>query len=370
MKICSKCFQYEHDGSCIPISHPEITITFKANLPYSVFLTIMRNSGVKIKESCYMIFDEIESPRNNDDNVSELSWSSDSSDDDQDILMKFLFSIDLTKEIHFDNLSPRQTSASHIKNMILTHLKDVKHHHLKLVFQTIEKIGEVIYPKSSTRDVFYTNVRNELKKQYPIESPEYILCLDNMKITRDERKELQTNYVKKVKERNKQQIQFNQNEILDKIKELKDGEDIVERFILGLLISGCRPCELLHKNTFEVHSETEVKISNLAKKRGLKNSQTCIRPIIDLSPEQFIELVNEIRDQVENTKNFNKKVARRTKKLLDCSPCVLRKLYGNLAYQLFCSDNVNQNVYLSEILGHDENDLQTSFSYSTVRITP
>jgi len=370
MKICSKCFQYEHDGDCIPISHPEITVTFKANVPYSVFLTAMRDINIKIKESCYMIFDEIESPRNNDDNISELSWSSNETDEKEDVLMKFLFSIDLGKEIHFDNLSPKQTPASHIKKMILTHLKDVKHHHLKLVFQTIEKIGEVIYPKSSTRDVFYTHIRNELKKQYPIKSPEYILCLDNMKIKREERKELQTNYVEKVKERNKNQIEYKQSELLDNIKKIASSNHIVDNFILGLVISGCRPCELMTKNTFEVHSDTEVKISNLAKKRGAKNQQTCIRPIIHLSSQEFMNIVNRVRNEIENTKNFNKKVARRTEKIFNCNPSTLRKIYGNLAYQLFSNNNTNQNVFLSEILGHDPLDLQTSFSYSTLKITP
>jgi len=367
MKICRSCYQDKtlcEDGKlCIPVSHPSLSFTVKTNTPYSVVLKVLQDANIKIEDSCHVIFDTVE--YKDDYPVSELSFTSQEEEQEQELIY-FLNRV-LNDNIQYD-LKPKQTKATYIKSMILEKLNDIPENRLKETFQLIEKVGVIIYPKASTRDVFYTCVRTELKKKYPLKSDIYNLCLDNMKIERHERKDLINKYTEQVKEKNEKQLEFKQLDILNKIEYLKTSEDIFDKITLGLIISGCRPCELMIKNNFEVHSDTEVKITNLAKKRGAKVDDYCIRPIINIAPEDFIKLVTEIRDDKEETTNFRKKLARITNKHFNVSPSFLRKIYGNLAYLLFSPDTVNVNVFLSKVLGHDVNDLSTSFSYSIVKI--
>jgi integrase len=368
MKICRLCFQNIElcqDGQkCHPVSCPKLSFTFSSPTPYSVILKVLQEANIKVLDSCAVVF-------NTSDYVDEYpasEMSVDEEPEEEHQLLAFLRSFIENK----DNikLQKRQTLGSYFKAEVLEHLNSLTtKEQYEQAFKLIEKIAPVIYPKSSTRDVFYTSVRSELKKAHPTGSEIYICSLENMKIERDERKELQSNYVKQVKQKNKQQREVKRDDILQIIETLRNKEnaDVYDKTLLGLVISGCRPCELLQKNEYKLVDERYVEVSNIAKKRKGKTDQTCTRPIIELHAQEFLDLVQEIRTVEKQEQAFKRNLHNRCNKLFDGSPSLLRKIYGNLSHQLYSPD-VNLNVYLSEALGHNENDLQTSFSYSTVKI--
>ena len=369
MKICRSCFQdikLCQDGQkCHPISFPKLTFTFSTCTPYSVILKVLQDANIKVIDSASVIFDT--SDFVDEYPASELSFDGDEEPEQEHQFLTFLSSFIENKGNI--KLKKRQTVASYFKAEVLKQLNSLTtKEQYKQAFKHIEKIAPLLYPKPSTRDVFYTKVRTELKKVHDIGTEIYTCSLENMKIQRDERKELQTNYVKQVKQRNKEQKQIKRDDILQIIEDLrnKQDKDIYDKTLLGLVVSGCRPCELLEKNEYKIVDDRHVKVSNIAKKRKNKKDQTCTRPIIELSAQEFFDLVQEIRS-TELPINFRRTLHNKCVKLFDGSPSLLRKVYGNLSHQLF-TPSVNLNVYLSEALGHDENDLQTSFSYSTVKI--
>ena len=370
MKICRSCFQNStlcEDGKkCHPVSCPKHSFTFSSCTPYSVILKVLQSANVEVLDSVAVVFDTVDYV--DEYPPSELSEEPEPEPEPDHQLINFLKSFIENK----DNiqLKKRQTIASYFKAEVLEHLHTLtSKEQYEETFQLIEQIAPVIYPKSSTRDVFYTHIRNELKKQHDVDSEIYKCSLENMKIQRKERKELQTNYVKQVKKRNKEQIEVKGEDILEIIKTLKNKEnaDVYDKTMLGLVVSGCRPCELLEKNNYKLVDERHIEVSNIAKKRKGKQDQTCRRPIIHITSQDFLDLVENIRSPDVLQEAFKRNLHNRCIKLFGHSPSFLRKVYGNLSYQLYGSD-VNLNVYLSEALGHDENDLQTSFSYSTVKI--
>ena len=365
MKICRSCFQNStlcEDGKkCHPVSCPKHSFTFSSRTPYSVILKVLQSANIEVLDSIAVVFDTV-------DYVDQYPASELSDEEPEHQLINFLKSFIENK----DNLKlkKRQTIASYFKAEILDHLHTLtSKEQYEEVFKLIEQIAPVIYPKSSTRDVFYTHIRNELKKNHDVGSEIYKCSLENMKIERKERKELQTNYVKQVKKRNKEQIVVKRDDIIEIIKTLhsKQNADVYDKTMLGLVVSGCRPCELLEKNNYKLVDERHIEVSNIAKKRKGKQDQTCRRPIIEIGSEAFLDLVQSIRSLDVLQEAFKRNLHNRCIKQFGHSPSFLRKVYGNLSYQLYGSD-VNLNVYLSEALGHDENDLQTSFSYSTVKI--
>lgn len=370
MKICRLCFQNIElcgDGQkCHPVSCPKLSFTFSTCTPYSVILKVLQDANIKVLDSCAVVF-------NTSDFVDEYPASEMSVDDEDEPkeehqLIAFLNSfIDNKDNIQ---LKKRQTLGSYFKTEVLEHLLSLTtKEQYEQAFKLIQDIAPVLYPKSSTRDVFYTNIRTELKKAYDVGSEIYISSLENMKIERDERKELQSNYVKQVKKRNKEQRQIKRDDILQIIETLRNKEnaDVYDKTLLGLVVCGARPCELLQKNEYKLVDERYIEVSNIAKKRKGKTDQTCTRPIVELHSQEFLDLVKEIRTTDNLNDNFKRNLHNRSNKLFGGSPSLLRKIYGNLSHQLYSPDT-NLNVYLSEALGHDSLDLQTSFSYSTVKI--
>lgn len=370
MKICRSCFQDTdlcQDGTkCHPISCPKHSFTFSSCTPYSVILKVLQSANVEVLDSVAVVFDTIDYV--DEYPPSELSEEPEPEPEPEHQLINFLKSFIENK----DNieLKKRQTIASYFKAEVLEHLHTLtSKEQYEEAFKLIEQIAPIIYSKPSTRDVFYTHIRNELKKNHDVGSEVYKCSLENMKIERKERKELQTNYVKQVKRRNKEQIEVKRDDILEIIKILhsKENADVYDKTLLGLVVSGCRPCELLEKNNYKLLDEHHIEVSNIAKKRKGKQGQTCRRPIIHITSQDFLDLVEFIRSPDVLQEAFKRNLHNRCIKLFGHSPSFLRKVYGNLSYQLYGSD-VNLNVYLSEALGHDENDLSTSFSYSTVKI--
>ena len=154
-----------------------------------------------------------------------------------------------------------------------------------------------------------------------------------------------------------------------------------------MLASGTRPVELLDKNTFTADPKQKqwVKVSDIAKKREGKKDFTTTRPIVGYTGKEFVGAVKDLRDKLSGKelyiqegsdagqlkKSYSRLIGVRLEKYFsndpEITPKTLRKLYGNLAHALYGGSS-NLNVFLSEVLGHDPEDLQTSFSYSTVRV--
>ena len=289
------------------------------------------------------------------------------------------------------NYSPtdekKATAPSIFVNVVVDHVLKLNKTETQVALSLLSKLGIAFYDVPKSRDVFYTKLRKPILEKYGKASPQYIQTLELMKITKEERTKLNKDYKAKVKSANKDRKTYYSDDLIGIIEETKDDEDWATEAIGLMLASGTRPVELLDRNKFKVDPKRKewVIVSDIAKKREGKKDAVTSRPIIGYTGKQFIDAVADFRESISDRelyiqsgsdkgqlKKSNAQIlGRRAKELFpndpEITPKTLRKLYGNLSHALYGGTS-NLNVYLGEVLGHDENDQQTSFSYSTVRV--
>ena len=281
----------------------------------------------------------------------------------------------------------RATIPSVFVNVVFENISKVPKKDISVVLSLCAVLGKKFYDVPKSRDVFYSKIRKPILEKYGYGSPEYEKTLDLMKITKDERTKLKKDYGKKIKKENKERKTYYSEDLIGVIEETKDNADWATQAVGLMLASGCRTVELLDKNTFTADPKQKqwVTVSDIAKKREGKKDFTTSRPIIGYTGKEFVDAVTGLRNKLSGkqlyiktgadagqlNKSYSRLINVRLEKYFpndpEITPKTLRKLYGNLAHALYGGSS-NLNVFLSEVLGHDPEDLQTSFSYSTVRV--
>jgi hypothetical protein len=296
--------------------------------------------------------------------------------------------IKLSQKEYDIEVSNKSTAPSVFVNIVIDNILKLNKAETKVALSICAILGTKFYDVPKSKDVFYTKIRKPILIKYGKESKEYIQSLELMKITKEERTKLTVDYKKKVKDANKERKTYYSEDLIGVIEETKDTEDWATEAIGLMMASGTRPIELLDKNKFKPDpskGKNYVIVSGIAKKRKGKEDVVTSRPIIGYTAIQFIQAVDDFRDSISDRELFIQSgsdegqlkksnvalISSRLSKYFpndpEITPKTLRKLYGNLAHALYGGTS-NLNVFLGEVLGHDESDQQTSFSYSTVRV--
>jgi hypothetical protein len=285
-------------------------------------------------------------------------------------------------------VSDKATAPSVFVNIVIDNILKLNKAETKVALSLCAILGTKFYDVVKSKDIFYTKIRKPILQKYGKDSEQYTQSLDLMKITKEERTKLTIDYKKKVKDANKERKTYYSEDLIGIIEETKDVEDWATKAIGLMLSSGTRPIELLDKNTFKIDpskGNNYVIVSGIAKKRDNKKDFTTTRPIIGYTSLEFIKAVDDFRNSISdrqlyitegsdegqlkksNVALISSRLNKYFPKDPEITPKTLRKLYGNLAHALYGGTS-NLNIYLGEILAHDENDIQTSFSYSTVMV--
>ena len=358
MNICNKCFQLTTTihTDCIEIVLPPSNISFNCNLPIGSLIALLKHNNIEISnvKQTYNIKEPNETKQTTDPNETKETT--------EPIESKQTHKI---KEF-FEGINTKPD----LKNYVLKNILNMPVHLRQEYYENIKKTCERIIPKATSRDVFYTMLRIPIMTKYGRNSPEhkesYIF-----KIKRDERDYLNNEKIKKVKLNNKTPTVYKINQILNTIGQGQVSSNKWGRYISLLLSCGARPAELL-LNTFKIdgHTKGNVLVSNLSKKRNEKYF-TVSRPIIGYSPVEFINQVKIMKELIGGTltrPNLTS-IQNHLKKYFlnkEVKPSTLRKLYANACYLLYGSGNLN--IYISQLLGHSNKDIITSFNYSTVSV--
>ena len=353
MNICNRCFQLtqEEHKDCIEILLPPSHISFNCNLPIGSLIALLKFNNIQISnvKQSYNIEPVV---------INEIKE------------FKELKDIKEIKEIkepieYFKDIN----TPPDLKAYVLNNILNIPIHDRLKYYENIKLKCEKMIHKASCRDVFYTLLRQPVILKYGRNSPEHKETY-TFKITRDERECLNTDKIKKVKNNNKTPVVYKINKILSVIDNGQSGHNTWGRYISLLLSCGSRPAELLI-NHFEIDNDLKgnVLVSNLSKKRNNK-CFTVSRPIIGYSPDEFINQVCIMKDLLNNklSRSNLQSIQTQLKKYFneDVKPSTLRKLYANACYLMYGSGNIN--VFISGILGHDGNDILSSFHYSTVSV--
>lgn len=294
--------------------------------------------------------------------------------------------ITLSKKEYNIEVSNKSTSSSIFSSIVIDNILKLNEADTKVALSLCCLLGSKFYDVVTSKDMFYTKIRKPILEEYGKNSKQYKETLDLMKITKEERTKLTLDYKAKVRNSNKERKTYYSEDLLKIIEETKDSDDWAQVSIGLMLSSGTRPIELLNKNNFKVDpskDNTHVIVSGIAKKRKGKEHIVTTRPIIGYTAIDFVEAVNKFRksifsrilcietgsNQGQLKKSNTSLISSRLNKYFpndpEITPKTLRKLYGNLAYVMY-GETQNLNVFLGSVLSHDENDLETSFSYSTL----
>jgi len=282
----------------------------------------------------------------------------------------------------------KESGASALIQYAIDNIDKYQVDDLRAIFPKLNTILTALYPNKITRNIYFSKIRKPISNKYGLNSEEYKVSQDLIKITKAEKKAITEDYNIKVKEKNRDRQVFYTEDVLEVMYKMLAANHWADQ-ALGLLICcGARPIELLVKNKYAPVGDAEmwVHIENLAKKRGDKQDDTVNRPLIHLNCAEFIERVNKVR----NDEDFKSKKAldkhghlsQNVDKILNYhlekyeifandNASILRKVYANLAYSLYADPiKTNLNVFLSDTLGHDRSDIATASSYSTVVVVP
>lgn len=284
--------------------------------------------------------------------------------------------LDIYKLKH-DELS---TVKSQFHQDVSNYVKDkrVSDRVLKTKLKPIFNMYVLIHPATNSLLKKLNFIRTQIKQ---LRSPEiYKLSTysEYFNISKEERKKRADDYKKVNVERNNSPTRIDLPEVTEKMNELLNAK---HRYALGsglLIASGLRPVELMCNATFKIDEDNKnnVIVEGLAKKRkGMTNSVS--RPIMGLTPEDFIEKVETFRKMVNNPCKKSETVARGLQRAFKSKfPEIsktgrflfTRKIYSELAFQKYAPEELRTNkpLYLSQILGHAEGDVMTAQSYSWI----
>ena len=162
---------------------------------------------------------------------------------------------------------------------------------------------------------------------------------------------------------NRQEFSF--KEIMSDIDTLKESEDYYKLIICIMLASGRRNAEVVAGGEFSPSKlPHHVIFSGQVKSREEKRDAYDI-PVIGLTPQTLIRLLEKIRGMKNYNDKSNMFIASRTNayinraivRVLDkpdrhCTSETIRCIYAFIAYRLYGNPKISEPAYCSKILGH------------------
>ena len=303
---------------------------------------------------------------------------------------KTVADIDSVAFKHFPKIAKktkRNTEASRFHKTIL-HIFRIrgKTEVILWALRKLYPLYEQAYPLPKTLKQNLSSVRSVLKANQSAEAYRKSKHSDTFNLSLEARDKITHAYKRQVLKKNSDKIQIDEKKIYEKIQELIQSDNVYDRALSLMLCLGTRPIELFSKNTFTKIKgrDSWIKVGNLAKKREGQKSFT-ERPVLFFSVKFILKEVGKFRAHFEgkivinsNGRLASDKNASLNQRALIHFPWIskiyqkssaLRKVYASLAYKNFADKSKqNFNTFISRILGHDDLDLSTSFSYSYLNV--
>ena len=213
-----------------------------------------------------------------------------------------------------------------------------------------------------------SRINTVIKKLYP---QLYVTISTFNKPDRAEKQaEIKKRYEFNVKRLENRQ-EFTYKEVTKAITTLKDSEDYYKLVVCILLSSGRRATEVIARGKFEPsHLKHHVIFSGQLKTKEEKRDAYDI-PVVGMTPENLIEIVEKIRTLKDYQDKSNEFIASRTNAYINKAIAnifdkdrhvtseTLRCIYAYIAYRLYGNPQISETLYGSKILGHKEGNLNT-----------
>ena len=379
VKYCNRCFQQEHKNSCIDLNLSSITISLETKAPLAVIYHILKNSGIEIinltsnnlssinilnTKEATEILDTLETASNAPSQTQSVEF-----EDTNEVYFKKLSEFKTKEEFstHYGNKNFKQNLYQDCQD-ILTQGVNIKY-----FLTCINQIYSTLYSNDHTKENLFVKLRKSLWKA---NTPEYNLSLEILKIPKEIKKKQIEDYQEKVEKNNTEKKIFQYHSLMKIIDGLKIGKTKEELFLFCLFSYGGRPADLF-QNKIEPQNETEIIVSNIAKKHKDDVDVSCIRPLIGCTSAEFIRIRNQMLFLFKGIKIYNDDNQINTNIMLNLNKefnfyfpeytiKIIRKLYGALAFKEY-GGTQNMNLFLKKTLGHK--GVEVSFSYSQIELT-
>ncbi|AJA67240.1 protelomerase family protein [Borrelia miyamotoi] len=158
---------------------------------------------------------------------------------------------------------------------------------------------------------------------------------------------------------------------------LHQKKDIRLKFYGVLMATGRRPVEIMKVSKFYIEDSSHILMKHIAKKKEHNLVQEIVFPTFADS-KLIIDLIEEIR-YMERTEKFSKEIIssnlaysynRLFRKIFENifepeeSVYFCRRLYSRFSYLAFAPKNMELNLWITTVLGHEHDDIITAFHYN------
>lgn len=291
--------------------------------------------------------------------------------DDQDLL-----SILTTYSKCLDNTKDKlrtlfNVEAKSLSNILMKGLseyfKNIDENEIRSLYQPLKQVIDNLDITSSTRSVYYSNIRKLLPTEELKEE-----ALSQLSIDREEHNQLRDKQISKLKQKHSKVKTVSVQKIVHVMNNLKKSDNLYDRALLVQLNTGIRNSEILTA-TFEVDEkdDTKVYISGLSKNKS-KNSVSFVSNYpLNLTPKEVVDIVDNIKLD-ESVKSFNANCNKRIRELFGngFNTHDTRRIYASISYMNFGQkQGMSINAWINHVLGHSSKGLDTSLFYSDMRIT-
>lgn len=247
----------------------------------------------------------------------------------------------------------------------------------KEFIRKVKDILDHIIPNLNSRSQAFTKYNNATSE---LNNPIYNYAKEIFKLDERDRKTRINSQNEALNKRHKNITSFNEKNIHNIITNpiMKRSDNLIDMIVLCQLASGARLIEILKVSQFSKGKDrNHIIVSGIAKKRDINKSNLEIeRCLLGLTSDQFIKKINEIRlytagdlTNVQLTNRYNLRVIKRIKEFLPNATGShdLRRIWANYTYP-HCNTGESLNAYIANKLGHIENNISTSLSYTNIKI--
>lgn len=249
-------------------------------------------------------------------------------------------------------------------------------------------------------EIYYKRSRDAIVHCFGKEHPAVPIANHVLRMTSQEYKASREAQAVVVKERNKELTVITYDFICTRVEWLRINNMIIDKIALLMIASGARRCEILRDDiaTFlDTQDGKHIKQFGLAKKTVACEVVAVVKPLLFLTPPQFMDMLAEVRsamktdsdddadeeemtgeasgeDDLLDNEAYNKQLERLAKLLwpqfeangFPCGTHTCRALYANIAHRLHARQNEGLNAFTADVLGHE--NLASVPHYHHVRV--
>ena len=270
----------------------------------------------------------------------------------------------------------------------------------KGIIRAAGHISKSLYPNSSTRSSFYSKIRKTMEPRWPKRSPLYQYSYKYLNLTKDESNTLATSRGLKLMISNSAVPQVKYEEVKRTVIYCSRPDATwADKVILAELSCGARISEIIQESTFTLNDSKD-SITQVGIAKSKTPNKTVNKPLLFVTPPEFIELIQQIREQTapiimelknnhpDMTKDdiisrlgltVNKIVATHITSYDHegnripgrLSSHDLRRIYCSIAWQTIgmkLAPMITQNAFISSILGHAASDIAAANSYTNLHV--